>query len=383
MINLPWNNLDWNKLNTESRPFFIYDLSIAQSRIASIRSAFKSTQMVNVNFSVKANPHPQIIRRLGSWVDGFEAASATEIKLLKLSDLVKNKISFSGPGKTNSALQVSKFQPVSVIQLDSFDELMAALEQGLEKFSFRLHIDDLFSTKLGFLEQELIKGLQLLKKPALGLHLYLGRESFSQKKMDWAVNTLTNFIDSHQNYFHEPRLFIGPGISPQFTNSENFSFSSKYPIELEVGRGIMSAAGCYVAQVLSRKKSDRGSDTLIINGGLQHLGGPFITATQNISNFTALALRDGHGLTSETSEFIVAGSLCLSHDILHPRLLLPDTIKRGDWIVFPNSGAYGLTAGVPFFIGQDLPFEFLYEDGQMKDITRAHFQLYQNSFEIK
>lgn len=383
MKNLPWNLLNWAELQADSRPFFLYDLEVAHSKIFSIRSAFKHPEKLTLNFSVKSNPHPIILQRLMPCIDGFDVSAEVEIKIFRDLNLSQKNLSFSGPGKTDSALKMAKTLNAKVIQLDSTDELLAALSFGLENFSFRLHLADLFSNKLGFSENELIKGLQLLKKPALGLHLYLGRESFSQVKMEWALNTLSNFIDSNRNYFHEPRLFIGPGISPQFNNSENFSFDSKYPIELEVGRGIISAAGCYAAQILARKKADRGADTLIINGGLQHLGGPFITATQNIANFKALALRNGDLLSGGSSEFVVAGSLCLSHDILHPRLVLPDTIKRGDWIIFPNSGAYGLTAGVPFFIGQDLPREFLYEQGQVKDITRPHFQLYQNSFRIK
>lgn len=39
---------------------------------------------------------------------------------------------------------------------------------------------------------------------------------------------------------------------------------------------------------------------------------------------------------------------------------MPRGIKRGDWILISDCGAYGMTAAVPFFIGQALALEYAF-----------------------
>ena len=154
------------------------------------------------------------------------------------------------------------------------------------------------------------------------------------------------------------------------------------PTTFELGRGLVASCGFYAAPVLSRKLLDRGGEALVLHGGLQHLGSPFVSFAQKVETLQASALRQGQKLQEESKEFLVAGSLCLGHDILHPRLKLPANIQRGDWVIFPQAGAYGLSAGVPFFIGQDLPREVIFENGSFKDSTLKDFRLYQECFDL-
>lgn len=381
MTSINWQNLNWNILNGDSRPFFIYNLTSSREFLNKVEAAFLTKQeQVKINFSVKSNPQLHVIKSLADTVDGFDVSSELELRYLLALKIDPKRISFSGPGKTDAALKLASEAKIKVVQLDSPDELAMALKFNLKNLSFRIHHDELFSSKLGFTESSLDFALKNLRQPAMGLHIYLGRESFTQERFEWAMGKMAKTFAEHAGCFSEPTMFIGPGFSGQVAAFPVITLNHDYPVELEVGRGIVAQSGFYVAQVMSRKLNERGSEVLIINGGLQHLGGPYLTAMQKMDELKVEVLRDSATLNGSHKEFTIAGSLCLGHDILHPRLMLPESISRGDWIVFPQSGGYGLTAGVPYFIGQDLPREFIIENNQIQDITVNHFKLYQDSF---
>ena len=81
------------------------------------------------------------------------------------------------------------------------------------------------------------------------------------------------------------------------------------------------------------------------------------------------------------------GSLCVSHDCLNPRMPMPKDLKRGDWLIFPDCGAYGVTASAPFFIGQSLPNEWACVDSQanslsIKNVFPENFKSYHQATQL-
>ena len=63
----------------------------------------------------------------------------------------------------------------------------------------------------------------------------------------------------------------------------------------------------------------------------------------------------------ELQHWNLFGSLCTINDILAKQLPLPD-LKKGDVIVFENTGAYAMTEGISLFLSRDLPSVLLREE---------------------
>lgn len=384
--------LPWKQFAKDERAVFIYDLGQLRKRAQAVKQSLASwTKSPRVFYSVKSNPHPRILQCLLRELDGFDVSSELELALCLRLNIPGKRISVSGPGKTDECLQLTKSAGVDVLHVDSLDELVVAQELGLDRLSLRIHTPDIFSAKLGLQDTELLSALNRLKAPALGLHMYMGREAFTWARLTEATAKMQSWFQQQKTSFTKnPNFFVGPGI-PGTWQTETFAElqSVAAPMTFEVGRGVVADCGSYAVPVLSRKLLDRGGEALIVHGGLQHLGSPFVSFAQKVDQIQVRVIRDGEWLnktpedsaSQATSEFLIAGSLCLGHDILHPRLRLPKDVRRGDWLLFPRAGAYGLSAGVPFFIGQDLPKEVIFEDGKFEDVTLQDFKLYQESFE--
>lgn len=379
LLNLPWAELD-----VKGNAIFCYDLDSLQSCAQTLGLFLQSfAPNSRLSFSIKSNPHPSVLLHLSQYLHGFDASSELELQLCQRLGIAGSRISVSGPGKTDQCLQLAKSMQVGVLQVDSLNELEIAKKIGITNLSFRIHTPDVFSAKLGLNSLDLAAALTNLKSPALGLHIYLGRESFTWQKLNDATKNMRAWFDQYpKSFVAEPQLFIGPGIPANWTTSLSPHPGVELSTTFEVGRALVAACGFYSVQVLSRKLLDRGGEALIVNGGLQHLGSPFVSLSQKMPEPQVKVIRKGFWLREETAEFLVAGSLCLGHDILRPRLGLPKNIQPGDWIVFPRAGAYGLSAGVTFFIGQDLPREFIFENKKFEDQTLKDFRLYHECFKL-
>lgn len=371
---------------SEDRAFFVYDFSVFLENLKKVRNQFKRHHSkVNIFFSLKANPNLQLISFIRDHVDGFDVSSLREWRALKDLGVAPNKISFSGPGKTQVLLEEA--QGVFAVHVDSLEEWKICDRLGLP-MSLRWGSPVGKDRKLGLSRDEILFVLTHSKvNRFLGLHVYLGREAFSVDSAQKCLQELNQLMRLHPDSFvKEPTLFLGPGL----TAAEEVSdpLITECALTLEIGRGLMGSAGLYVVPVLAVKNRNQDRKSVIVNGGLQHLGSPLVSPRVPLKNLQPPCYRKVNGLwtqlTEKRIEVQVAGSLCLSHDTLHPRVLVPESLQRGDRLVFENCGAYGLTAGVPFFIGQDLPQEFLLDTmGVVKNISPKNFIPYHQGFDLE
>ncbi len=272
---------------------------------------------------------------------------------------------------------------VRAIHVESIDELKV-LPLHFNGLSFRLKTSDIYAAKLGMNDEELETAFQMLgSRKIVGLHAYLGRESFSIERYQELMTRVTTIKERYGKFLSKDfRFFIGPGL-PHSNLSPSTATIFKHNCQLEVGRALVASAGYYFAQVLGVKTIQSGRKSVIIEGGLQHLGSPLMTLNQGLMNFKPICFRS-ENVSFENSENVEAsifGSLCLWHDNLHPKMQIPQDLSRGDWLGFAMAGAYGLTAGVPHFIGQVLPKEYLLEDNKITDITAKNFRSYHDCFE--
>src|SRR5690349_5714173 len=101
-------------------PFYLYDRSAIEKAVSGLRSALPSK--LRLHYAIKANPMPELVQFMATLVDGFDVASATELRLAIGAGMSPAHISFAGPGKSNDELE----QAISLrvlINVESINEI--------------------------------------------------------------------------------------------------------------------------------------------------------------------------------------------------------------------------------------------------------------------
>jgi diaminopimelate decarboxylase len=376
---IPFEMIDWNSCTSSGQAFFIYSQEALQKRCDQMRKLFPGIELY---YSVKSNPNLHLLRWMSSLVDGFDISSQGELNLLLKLGVAPNRITYSGPGKSDLAIQSANEKKLKALHIDSESELnyVTRLPRQMP-LTLRLASSHPVATKLGFSKNEIGTILEKHSNQLFaGLHCYLGRESYSDDLMQETLNQMEHFFTQYpQSFISDPQCFIGPGMPLSFSKQNcPKTIQTNRRMSFEIGRTLVGPIGLYAAPVLAHKTTDAGRDILILEGGLQHLGSPFQSFRDKNMELKTWVIRDGKILKAPSTKSVsVYGSLCLWHDCLMPHLNVPSSVQRGDWLVFSDAGAYGLTAGVPYFIGQTLPREFGFTiDGKIFDFTNSKFKSY-------
>ena len=127
-------------------------------------------------------------------------------------------------------------------------------------------------------------------------------------------------------------------------------------IWMELGRYTVAGCGTYFTQVIDRK-SVRGKEILVTDGGINHIARPALTGQP----FPCSLFRQS---SASESAFQVHGPLCTALDALGS-FELPNDTAPGDWLAFSMAGAYGFTEAMPFFLCHNLPAEVTYYNGDL------------------
>ena len=130
-------------------------------------------------------------------------------------------------------------------------------------------------------------------------------------------------------------------------------FQKAFPFQeiwMELGRFLVGPCGFYLTKALDRK-SVFEREILVTEGGINHLLRPLLTK----QSFPASLIRKS---SSQNRNFHVHGPLCTALDFLGI-FEFPEDIAPGDWLIFSQCGAYGLTESMPFFLCHDLPGEWV------------------------
>lgn len=374
--NIPFKNLISNQ-----RPFFLYDEKKLISNIAHVRKVMKNMLNIDVSlaFSLKTQPNYKIIQTINQHNVSLDVSSLNELNYALALGFDPERIFVGGVGVTESAIALSLETNVGGLHLNSIDGFEYAFRikkkvTSNTSLSVRFHPNYLKGTKLGETKEALLARFAR-SKILDGLHVYVGRESFEQNTVQQLFSDIEEMVA--ENLFSDSwTLYFGPGL-PDLDQSKLEIFKINHrikDIKIEVGRSIASSCGCYGAPILSVKNFSAEKKTVIIDGGLQHFGSPWVNLRHGPIQMNAVFCNaKGKQKKVSNASAAIYGSLCLWHDCLHPNFSVPEDIQRGDWILVPHMGAYGLTAGVPLFIGETLPLEFYYDGKRYIDVTHHNF----------
>jgi diaminopimelate decarboxylase len=383
-------------------PAYVYDLDEVGRCYVALRDALPHS--ARLYYSLKANPHPAITRRLRELGCGAEVCSSGELAIALGAGLPACKILYTGPGKSHRELAealksgVTWFSADSPRALDQVSEAAAALG---EQASCLLRINDWIPAHgqglamTGVASQFGADARWVAAEPGrfqsrpaarvAGFHLYMGSNLMTESDLlgqfATAIGTARRLAQALKA---DPELinlgggfgapFARPGALPSFpTLSRGVAglLDTAFPgwrdgrpaVAFESGRYLTATCGSLVTRVADVKTS-HGTPVAVLESGINHLGG--MSGLRRLPPLVPeLAVVGGSSLGEARPPLtgaIIAGPLCTPLDTWAKAATLP-AIRPGDLLVVPNVGAYGLTASLVAFLGHPLPGEVVVDRG--------------------
>jgi len=153
------------------------------------------------------------------------------------------------------------------------------------------------------------------------------------------------------------------------------SFARQIQLWFESGRYLSAAAGTLVATVLDCKESKGGKKYVVLDTGINHLGG--MSGLGRIPRPTVALVPLSATGPAEPVTVDVVGPLCSPLDSLARGMKAP-ALAPGDRVAIPNVGAYGLSASLIGFLSHPPPIEVAVRGSQVVETWRwrwGHEQL--------
>jgi len=373
-------------------PFFAYDRGLLTRRVAYLRATLPCE--IELSYAVKANPMPAVVQHLSGLVDGFDVASALEMRTALDTPMPPERVSFAGPGKTPAELTQAVAAGVT-IEMESPTEAARVAEVG-ERLGIRprvaVRVNPDFQVKgsgmrLGGGAQqfgvdservpELLKELARADVEFLGFHVFAGSQNLHADILADAQRRTVDLVLRLAEASPTPVRYVnlGGGFGIPYTdrdrpldlpavgaNLAELLATRLRPglpqarVVVELGRYIVGECGVYVTRVVDRKES-RGKTFLVVDGGLHHQLAASGNFGQVIRRNYPLAV--ANRIDAEATETVtVVGCLCTPLDLLGDDVTLPRA-EIGDLIAIFQAGAYGLTASPTKFLSHPAPVEVL------------------------
>ena len=385
-------------------PLFVYDADTMRRTYRALCAALAG--FAEVDFSVKANPNPAVIRVFFEEGAGAEIASGAEFEAAIRAGVPAEKILFAGPGKGAADLDRVIGGGIGEIHLENREEMVrvaAAAERHGVCVRVALRVNPGATAQggamrmggkpspFGFDEEDIEAAIDAVEaSPRLrliGLHLFAGTQGLKADTLlgQWAYGLgLAARIAGRIGRPLET-IDLGGGLGiPYFSGDTALDLGAiraglpaliatlradprlaSARVVLEPGRYLTGPAGVYVARVLAVKES-RGSRFVITDGGMHH----HLAASGNLGqivkrDFPLAAVVEGAEV--ERAPTAVVGPLCTPLDMLARAAPLPP-LAEGDLVAVLQSGAYGLTSSPTGFLSHPMPAEVLVEGGEAREI---------------
>ncbi|HJJ29163.1 MAG TPA: alanine racemase [Methanocorpusculum sp.] len=359
-----------------SDAYYLYDEQTILNQLSLLKKHFPQVTLL---YSVKTNPHKEILRSLFAHGCGADAASAAEVCLAQTHGA--KIISYSAPGKTETDIRETwgcRIVADSLRELALLEKIAAEKNQTAE-ISLRINPGP-SPSKFGIDADELFAQKNFTGAyPHLnitGIHVHLKSQILDWKELSPYYETVFSLAAKMFAAGLDIRIInFGSGIGVPYGDEAPLNLealgqkfaelNAKYntfgaALFFEPGRFLVCRAGTYYTKVLD-KKTSHGTTYLIVAGGLNgflrpgmahlaasygaisHPAEPLVT-----NNFPcAFAIHNG---SDEMERVTIAGSLCSAWDVFAEDICLPKA-DTGDWIEINNAGAYGCTLSLREFAG--------------------------------
>jgi len=338
---------------------FIYDLDVARSAARALRAL---GSIGRVHYSVKANPHPQLLRALHAEGIEFECVSLGEVeRVLELFPQLERRRILYTPNfapRAEYAAAVAGGVRVTVDngyvlsawpQLFAGQEIFVRVDTGVGR-GHHTHVRTAGSrSKFGIPIAELpelARGAAKTGVQIVGLEAHVGSGVFDVTSWEHTARLLAGAAAGFAGVrvidvgggLGVPERSDQPAVDLAALDTLLTAVHAEYPqleLWLEPGRYLAASCGVLLARV-TQLKAKGGLRFAGIATGMNSLIRPALYgAYHEIANLTRL--------NEPATELVsIVGPICESADVLGHDRLLPPT-REGDVLLIANAGAYGRT----------------------------------------
>ncbi len=296
---------------------------------------------------------------------GADVVSEGEIRKALLAGFSPQDIVFAGVGKKEEEIEFAVKKDIFCFNVENEEEIDITEKFG-RKYEKKVNVNLRLNLNIDIDTHHYIKtsksenkfGLDLdtaekiLKKKynfveIKGIHFHLGSQIKEVLPYLKAIEEVKKFCE--RNKFNPEILDIGGGFGIPYSFDDEITpieeFGRKIiekvkdmnikQLIIEPGRFIVGNSGVIISKILYVKKR-KNKNFIIIDAGMNDLIRPSLYGSYHI--ICPLNLKYG-----EKAKFDIVGPICETGDYIGKDREFPVDVKRGDYIVIMNAGAYGFS----------------------------------------
>lgn len=376
----------------QERTFYVTDLR----QVRHLYRAWTTTfPFIKPFYAVKCNPDPNIVGELARLGASFDCASLNEMKMLFTKyGMSSDRIIFANPAKIPQHISYARENNVHRTTFDSIAELEKLKQWHPEaECLLRFRVDNAqakcnLGAKYGATPEEIPGLLETAKKlnmPIVGVafHIGSGGRTYDQA-LKTAMSSAARILSDAKSYGvltakAPPIVDIGGGYTPDYDSSQPGGICMKRlqqdilgnlytsfpdakhptlgPITFiaEPGRFFAESSVSIYTPIYSKRVRDGKQECWIMEG----MYGAFNCMIYDHQFPTYVTLRsprlpssfplaeDQQEQNQDLKPTMLWGPTCDSFDRVYEDAQLPD-LRIGDWLMFPNAGAYTLAGACDF-----------------------------------
>ena len=379
-------------------PCYVYDFDLVERRVAGLRAALPP--VVDLAYAVKSNPALALVAHVGALGMGADVASGGELATVLRAGIDPSRVVMTGPGKREVELAAAVEAGIRAITVESPGELArleaiaaatgrrvpvmlrAAVGEATALERVRLVGDDgagKFGMSLADLRLAARRAARSPHLEFLGLHRFgasnvldaSGLAAHAAQTVELAreiaaaAGAPLRLVDAGGGLgipyeLHDEPLDIawfGRRLASLAERWEAAADTRGMRLLLEPGRYIAGPAGAYLSRVVDRKRvGDR--EVAILDGGVHHVLRPALVGQEH-----RVRVLGSRARAARTGCVTIAGPLCSGLDIFAANAALAAP-EPGDLVAVLDTGAYGFTESMPFFLSHPIPAEVAVRGGR-------------------
>jgi len=350
-------------------PYLVLDVDVVEANYQALTTALDG---VAIFFAVKANPAPEILRRLVELGSSFDVASPAEIALALAAGADPSRLSYGNTIKKEADIAAASTQGVRLFAFDSEAELgkIARAAPGSRAFCRILTsgegADWPLSRKFGCapaMARRLLTRAAGIGVLPWGVSFHVGSQQKNPAAWEAALaEAATLFRDLEAVGVELGMVNLGGGFPTPYRSAVPDAaaygveimaavrrhFGNRIPFLIaEPGRGLVGNAGVIQTEVVLIAEKGEGDPRPWVYLDIGRFGGLAETEGEAI-RYPIVSARPG-----EPMPVILAGPTCDSADVLYERsgYKLPEDLAVGDRLEIGSTGAYTTTYAAVAFNG--------------------------------
>ena len=336
-------------------------------------------------YAVKCNPDPKLLNLLRQYAFGFDCASPRELSLMNnYRDDVHDSIIYANPCKSDRDIEYAKQRGSPLTVVDSAEEIdKLDMYQYTGGALIRIKVDDTgskmpFSSKFGLSPESVVTLGEYAKKKGIqlrGISFHVGSSSNNSNAHPNAIELALKGCNQLLGLGHKADIVdIGGGFVPSDSFDQTAAKIRWKLIEKRAGVTFIAEPGRFFAtesqdlfvQVIGKKPGAGGWRYTVD----ESLYGQFTNILFDHQKPRWIRIPRESDRERPTGKGILFGRTCDSLDVIAKSDLMEE-LDVGDWLWFPNMGAY-TTVTASEFNGFPKPPVFLDEEGLLPDVKNIN-----------